>query len=482
MKSEQALDVGIESAPSGHRHIIDSIFRYTLFLVVIDLLLGLSAYLGAWLVRVYLSLPLTADLLPQERITVVSHPWAALMVSQVFLLYIVGLYDDLRRVRYREVVALTFVVGLVQLGFITSLFYFTEQVFPRSVVLLFDLFNWLALGAWRAYLKSRQKGQVRRTLIVAESADCAGEIIRDIKESPWMGLKVVGLLVRSPEELNSSANSHAVLGTLDEVESVLVKYRIDEIIFASALSWRDLALDSLSKMQEQQRVAIAILPSVYDLVIGKLRHVNIHDTPLIEVKTNPNEPLERFVKRTMDVAGAALGLILLSPVLAMISIACKLLSSGPVFYRQERVGLGRRTFELIKFRTMVPDAEKATGAVLASENDPRVTPLGRFLRRTRLDELPQLFNVLKGDMSFVGPRPERPRFVAEFEKQVPGYAARHKVKPGITGLAQVRAFYDTRAENKLRYDLAYIYNYGFSLDLLILLETLKVVVTRRGSG
>ena len=143
--------------------------------------------------------------------------------------------------------------------------------------------------------------------------------------------------------------------------------------------------------------------------------------------------------------------------------------------------MGGVPFGLFKFRTMVHNAEELLGATLAIPNDPRVTYVGRFLRRFRLDELPQLWNVIKGDMSFVGPRPERPVFVEGFQKTVPSYTERHKVKPGLTGLAQVRSFYDTSPENKVKYDLAYIYNYSLSLDLLILLETLKVILTRRGS-
>jgi exopolysaccharide biosynthesis polyprenyl glycosylphosphotransferase len=215
------------------------------------------------------------------------------------------------------------------------------------------------------------------------------------------------------------------------------------------------------------------------MVVGKLRHVNIHDTPLIEVTENPNEPLERFVKRGFDVSASAVSLIVWSPVLLFVAVVIKLSSRGPVFYRQERVGKGGRSFELIKFRTMIRDAEKDTGATFSSPDDPRVTSIGRLLRRSSLDELPQLLNVLKGDMSFVGPRPERPEFVRDFLKEVAGYGERHKVKPGITGLAQVRAYYHTRAENKLKYDLAYIYNYSFSMDLLILLETLKVILSRK---
>jgi len=172
---------------------------------------------------------------------------------------------------------------------------------------------------------------------------------------------------------------------------------------------------------------------------------------------------------------------LLVPLFVVVSMLIVILSPGSVFYLQERVGRGGKVFRLIKFRTMIPDAERQSGETYSPENDPRVTSVGAVLRRFRLDELPQLINVLKGDMSFVGPRPERPVFVDKFAAIVLGYHERHKVKPGITGLAQVRGYYDTTAENKLKYDLAYIYNHSFSLDLMILLETIKVVLVRRGS-
>ncbi len=463
------------------RHAFDSVLGHVYLLMVLDCAIGAAAYFGAWFVRLHVALPLTETLLPQERISAVSHPWVSLIASQVLLLYVLGLYDDLRVLRYREVLGLAFTMALMQVALITSIFFFTEQVFPRSVILLYDLFNFGLITLWRGFLKARQRRRVRRTLIVGETAEAGKEILGDIEASPWMGLKVVGLVVRSPDLETAGSLPYPVLGSLDDLDELALSRRIDEIIFASAPSWRDLALDSLTRMQEHRRVRIAILPSVYDTVVGKLRHVNIRDTPLIEIKNHPDEPFERFVKRAFDLSVATAALALLSPLLVAISMTIWIFSPGPAIYRQKRVGRGGRVFRLFKFRTMIPDAEKLTGEVLASENDPRVTRLGRFLRRSRLDELPQLWNVFKGEMSFVGPRPERPGFVADFERQVPGYAARHKVKPGITGLAQVRGYYDTRAENKLRYDLAYIYNYGFVLDLVILLETLKVMITRRGS-
>jgi exopolysaccharide biosynthesis polyprenyl glycosylphosphotransferase len=186
----------------------------------------------------------------------------------------------------------------------------------------------------------------------------------------------------------------------------------------------------------------------------------------------------------MDVVLASVGLILLSPVLALVAIAVRLSSPGGALYHQERVGLNGRTFTVHKFRSMRQDAEAKTGAVWSKAGDPRVTRVGRFLRRTRLDELPQLWNVLRGDMSFVGPRPERPNFVAALTEQIPFYGQRHVVRPGLSGWAQVRHSYGSTVEDslqKLQYDLFYIKHMSIAFDLFIVLETLKTVLVRRGS-
>ena len=169
-----------------------------------------------------------------------------------------------------------------------------------------------------------------------------------------------------------------------------------------------------------------------------------------------------------------------APVAIVVAGAVRLASGSPVIFRQARVGLDGKPFTILKFRTMHREAERGTGPVLACENDPRVTALGRLLRATRLDELPQLWNVLRGDMSFVGPRPERPEFVCQFEEEIQGYRERFKVRPGLTGYAQVNGEYHTSATTKLKYDLAYMYNRSFWLDLKILSETAKVMLTRRG--
>jgi exopolysaccharide biosynthesis polyprenyl glycosylphosphotransferase len=484
MKTDEArlgiLDSPVEeTAREGH---LFGLLSNRLFLLLVDLAIGAGAYVGAWLIRVYVPLPLTQDLLPQERWDVVSHFWPVLVVSQGFFLYIFGMYDDLRGLRYREVLTHVFTACLSQVVAVTSIFYLTNGIFPRSVILVFGLFNFVALLAWRAFVKSRVHAGVLRVLIVGESLSSVREITREVRRNPWMGLKVVGIAAGS-EGLPEGDESLAapLLGTLEEAPELVSRYGIDEIIFASQNTWKDRVLHSVSRLQVERPLRIAILPSVYEIAIGRLKHINLRDTPLIEVRRNPNEPFERLVKRGFDIVIASFCLLLLSPLMLAIAAVIALHCPGPVFYLQDRVGRGGKTFRLIKFRTMVPDAERECGETFAQPDDPRVTRLGGVLRRFRLDEVPQFFNVLKGDMSFVGPRPERPGFVRAFSENLPGYNERHKVKPGMTGLAQVRGYYDTAAQNKLRYDLAYIYNYSFSLDLLILLETIKVILIRRGS-
>ncbi|MCP3178159.1 TIGR03013 family PEP-CTERM/XrtA system glycosyltransferase [Desulfuromonas sp. KJ2020] len=221
----------------------------------------------------------------------------------------------------------------------------------------------------------------------------------------------------------------------------------------------------------------------YEDVTGKLMVENINPSWFIFSGGFKLTQFMRGMKRILDVILSLMGIILFLPFAPIIAVMIKLDSPGPVLFKQLRVGVGEKTFHLYKFRTMRQDAEKNSGAVWATEDDPRITRVGRFLRKSRLDEVPQLFNVLRGDMSFVGPRPERPEFVNKLNERVPYYATRHTVKPGVTGWAQVKYPYGASEEDaleKLRYDLFYIKNYSLLLDLVIILETVKVVLFGRG--
>jgi exopolysaccharide biosynthesis polyprenyl glycosylphosphotransferase len=219
---------------------------------------------------------------------------------------------------------------------------------------------------------------------------------------------------------------------------------------------------------------------MHELRVGRLASLNIDDVPLIEVSRNPQQKVAHAAKMVMDYALAATFSVVALPLCAVAAVAIRLDSRGPIFYRQRRVGRGGREFMMYKLRTMRDDAEGTTGPVLARDGDERITSVGRFLRATRIDEIPQLLNVLNGTMSLIGPRPERPEFVAELVRRIPGYRERWLVKPGLTGLAQVRGEYHTSPAYKLKYDLAYIHNYSLLLDLRIMAETVKALLTRRG--
>ncbi len=227
---------------------------------------------------------------------------------------------------------------------------------------------------------------------------------------------------------------------------------------------------------------VLVVPEMYEILILHGTLGEIDDIPVVEIPPLGLTWGQRLTKRAFDLAVTAVCLPLALPVMAAVAAAVLVSSGPPVIYRQERVGEGGRTFTLYKFRTMVRDAEAETGPVLASRDDPRVTPVGRWLRTLRLDELPQLFNVLRGDMSIVGPRPERPGFVTELADHLPGYRYRHLVRPGLTGLAQVAGGYATEPADKLRYDLYYVRNYSLLLDAKLLLRTLLVLLRREAAA
>jgi exopolysaccharide biosynthesis polyprenyl glycosylphosphotransferase len=223
---------------------------------------------------------------------------------------------------------------------------------------------------------------------------------------------------------------------------------------------------------------------VYEEYTGKIALENLRPSWLIFSDGFSKSRALLTAKRTFDLVASIVGFVLAMPLMVMVAALTRLTSPGPMLYHQERVGLNGRTFTVHKFRTMREDAEATTGPVWSSANDPRITPVGNFLRRTRLDELPQLWNILKGEMSLVGPRPERPSFVTELTERIPFYGQRHVAKPGLTGWAQVRYTYGASVEDavqKLQYDLYYIKNMSLALDLVIVLETIKTVLLRRGA-
>ncbi len=240
--------------------------------------------------------------------------------------------------------------------------------------------------------------------------------------------------------------------------------------------------NDILKFCYQKNIRIYAVPKISDILMRGGKSINLFDTPLICINKSGLSLPQKCFKRAMDILLSALILILFSPLLLIVALAIKLEDGGPVFYKQKRMTLNQREFEILKFRSMVPDAENLTGAVLAAgENDPRITKVGKLVRATRLDEIPQFFNILKGDMSIVGPRPERRVFVEEFCQEMPEFAFRMKVKGGLTGYAQIYGKYNTTPYDKLRLDLMYIENYSLQLDLKLIIMTIKIMFSREST-
>jgi exopolysaccharide biosynthesis polyprenyl glycosylphosphotransferase len=430
---------------------------------VIDTVAAVAALLLATEIRRRFQIPFTTAKLPQQNFEISAFALTSTVLVQLLALSVFGAYGA--RVRQSAGIGrLITTVQVVQLMAFTTLLYLLERrLFPRSILLLYLLVDGLLLYAGRSLLRNLSVRRGRsRALIVGDAG--VGELLAEaIRRHPWTGIDLAGVAsVKEPSDL----------------ERIIDETRSEHVLFAPAEgSFRDRAIEHLALTG---RTSLWVLPSAYETLIGRLRFRPLGELPLLEVGTAPPQGLAAGAKRALDVTAAAVGLLAALPILGLAGAAIRLLSGPPVFYSQRRVGRESRLFDLWKLRTMRLGAEEETGAILASRADPRVTRVGRFLRATRIDEIPQLFNVLRGDMSLVGPRPERPEFVRRFESEIPGYSLRFTVRPGLTGLAQVSGEYETHPLIKLRYDLAYINNWSLALDLVVLARTLPVVLTRRG--
>jgi exopolysaccharide biosynthesis polyprenyl glycosylphosphotransferase len=446
-----------------------------------DLLAACLAYLLAFTLRVVVPFPLTQGYLPALRFAEVNHHWAEMLLAQLATLYFLGLYETRAVLSPRpHLAAVAAAAGLQALVLIAVYFFRQDLLFPRSIFVVFAVLNAALLMIWRLGCSALLGGYPRRRVLVVGTNATAAEVIDTVRGQDWLGLDIVGVAVSSSNGTRIRAlESVPVVGTRENLPALCAQYAIDEVIIASDPSWQDHLLDEFSRAPGV-RSRISVVPSPFEILIGRRETLRLHDIPLIEVFDDVPGGAGSVTKRLFDTALAFLLLVPAIPVMLLVALAVRLTSRGPVIYRQTRVGRGGQPFTILKFRTMHPEAESDTGPVLATENDPRVTLTGRVLRGTRLDELPQLINVLRGDMSFVGPRPERPEFVKDYQLDIEGYAERFRVRPGLTGYAQVNGEYHTSATTKLKYDLAYIHNRSLWLDLRILSETMKVMLTRRG--
>jgi exopolysaccharide biosynthesis polyprenyl glycosylphosphotransferase len=450
--------------------------------VVGDTAAAIASFTTAFWVRVHVPLPFTRHLLPDDRLALHGGEWVPVAIAQCATLYLFALYDRQRPRSLGETSRRLASAVLLQGALLISYLFLTFRTFPRSVLLLYVLIDFLLLLGWRLVVDRADRGRARRVAIVG-CGQAAREIAATLGSYRWHGLAVEGYVPMPGEPAPEAAPPAALgpcLGAAEDLPRLLASGRIDDIILAgSGDSWQTRLIDSLAGTRPDH-TNVLLLPGPFESLIGRMRYRWVHDLPLIEVVRESEWRINWPAKRLLDlVAGATLFTAAL-PVLAACSLAVRLTSPGPILYRQQRIGRGQRPFTLRKLRTMRVDAEADSGEVLAQHGDPRLTPIGALLRRLRLDEIPQLINVLEGTMSMVGPRPERPGFVARYLREVPGYAERFSLAPGLTGLAQINGEYHSSAENKLRYDLAYAANWSLWLDVSILLRTIKIVLTSRG--
>ncbi len=448
--------------------------RFIALSVVLDGVLVNAAIISAFFVRF-------SGELPQFNFSAYAALWP--LITVIFLVsgYIYGLYEPERTegawsVARAVLQAITLgTVLIAAVAFFAGPRFFS---FSRLVIVLAWVFELVALMGWRLVVLRFTPIQwpEQRVLIVGTDA-VARELAAELAERGEWGYRVVGLLADdasfSPEP---DAGPVPVVGIVADLTDVVDRFEANRVIIASPTARRE----SIEQMALASHVRLEIVPELYEIFIGTVDST-VSDIPLMDITRSGAPAWFVSAKRVLDIVLSLLLLVLLSPLLLLAVIAILVSMGRPVFFTQERVGKDLGRFRIIKFRTMVRDAEKDTGAVLAVLDDPRITRLGHFLRRYRIDEFPQLLNIFIGDMSFVGPRPERPEFVDRLLLQVPSYRERFRVKPGATGLAQVSGSYATTPERKLKYDLIYMYHQNLLMDVQILAETVRVVLTGRGA-
>lgn len=363
----------------------------------------------------------------------------------------------------------------------------TKPTLGRMLMLSYWGLLLLCVGSGRMLLHTIQRklleagiGQ-RNTIIIGWNKK-ARELSDRVKKYPALGYRIVGFVSLDKKELEGEHNGLKILGFIKKLPTIVAEYKVEEVILSMGKVPNRKAAEIIG-MCEELPVLIKIEPDLYSIVLGQAKTNQIYGFPLIEIHPELMPPWEKKVKRFIDILFSLFGLIVLSPILILFAILIKAESPGPVFFKQKRVGKNGKTFMVYKFRSMIQDAERYTGPVWAGKADPRITRVGRFIRKVRIDEFPQLINVLNGDMSLVGPRPERPYFVEKLKREYPFYTRRLKVQPGVTGWAQVKGKYDTtieEAKEKLDYDLYYIDNISLRLDFLIMFYTIYVMLRFKG--
>jgi len=443
--------------------------RYSLLIMLVDVLIINLSIILAYLIRFKFTLP-AFNFQPYLQMFI----WISL--GSIFFFNMYHLYSFSARTKWDDQFYSLVLAVLLTLMLSISLTYISANyAFPRSVFLLSGLLQTVFLASWRYFLWRLAKRAlgVQKAVIIGNSAE-AIETANRIIEFSESHINIIGVIANETGQTESQNYQYKFLGSIYDFEKILEETGYDVVIVTPTL---DTALkEKIVCYCYSIGKEVFLIPDLYEVLLIKANLNLIDDIPVFNVK-DYNEDNNQ-IKRILDLVVAVAALIAAFPIMVIIAVMIKLDSPGPVIYKQERVTKGGKVFTLYKFRTMVQDAESGTGPVFAVEDDQRATRVGRFLRLSRLDELPQLVNVIKGDMSMVGPRPERPFFVEQYSRQIDGYDNRHRMKPGITGIAQIAGKYNTGPREKLVFDLLYAKRNDILVDLQILMQTIKVLFMR----
>jgi len=461
--------------------------RETLFTALLDALVLCMS----WYLFTIINPDLTISISDSENISFVVLG----LINAIYWLVIfslMGLYKKLYLIsrfdEFIKVVKATF-IGTLILYFYATLDGNLLIVDAFSSVSIYALLVGGSITANRFVIRSiqrfyalRGKG-LHRALIIGTGKN-ALSAFDDLSRNKSLGMQVVGF-VYVPNGRNGQmihVDEDEIMGELDDIDQIVSRMEIQDLIVALEPEKRDDLVKILSRVSNPD-VTLKLLPDFYQLVSGLNKTNQIFGLPLIEISPDLMPLWEKIAKRGMDIVISLSVLLVMLPMMFAITIAIRATSNGSAIYSQKRVGKKGRLFTMYKFRTMYQDAEAETGPTWASENDPRVTKVGAWLRKTRLDEIPQFYNVLKGEMSLVGPRPERPYFVEQFKNEIPMYSRRLRVRPGITGWAQVKWKYDSSLDDvkeKTKYDLFYVENMSLRMDFKILINTVFSMVRAKG--
>jgi Undecaprenyl-phosphate glucose phosphotransferase len=455
------------------------------FYVVSDALLGLTAFVLAYTIRFKTNLIPVTKGVPPLRQYINLLPFIAVLVPLGF--HLQSLYR-LRRGRSRVDdffavfvgTILSVVFGIVATLYVqtyiapndTGAFQVSQAVWGLFLILNVTLAFGLRELMREVFERRWRAGLGLKRVLIAGSGELGRLVADKIIEHRELGYQIVGFVDDRAQGDHLGYRGLPLLGTIEEAAPIALRESVDHLYIALPPD-QHLRMIDLIESTSRECIDVKVVPDLLQVIALRARLEDLDGVPVINVNDVPLQGFNSVVKRGIDMAISALALAVLAIPLALVAALVSLTSKGSVFYHQERMGLDGKSFTIVKFRSMSHDAERETGPVWAQHNDPRVTAFGRFLRRSNIDELPQLWNVLRGDMSIVGPRPERPHFVAQFKHRIPQYMLRHKVKAGLTGWAQVNGWRgNTPVEKRIEYDLYYIENWSVRLDLKIMWLTL----------